>query len=272
MRSSTGWSRRATIECMKTTLKFGLIGLFLAACQGGMLTPAETPAAIPIPTQTESPLVQARRNEIASIWEHSAHAKTTQPVQCDDCHLMENGLVLQTVSLRNQQTGQYEAISDLDVLCSQCHEGISVEHPQIGFLCVDCHDPHKGAVGCTDSGCHSNIPTVFYELPATPVGGHPENGASFCGGTNCHSVATAVAESADSIHGFVHAQVSCEACHAAGQFLAAPSLEDGRWILWESADAMGFSHDFQLETDCGRCHFENNAWGLPLVSGDGSDE
>lgn len=269
-----GWSRRVTIKCMKTTLKIGLIGLFLAACQGGALTPTETPTTTVIPTQTESPLMQARRNEIASIWENSIHAQTAQPVQCEDCHLLKNGLVLETVSRRNQQTGQHEAVSDLDVLCSQCHEGVSAEHAHIGFLCVDCHDPHKVGAACTDSGCHSNIPTVFYEIPATPVGGHPANGSSFCGGNNCHSVATAVAQSAGFIHGPAHASVTCEACHDASQLQVGPFADNGNWVTMQEDGFNGevvrtptFSHDIQLEVDCARCHFEDSSWGLPLVTG-----
>lgn len=256
---------------MKTPLIIGFTALFLAGCQSSTPAPTVTPTETAQPTETVSPLVQARQNEIASIWEGSIHAQAAEPVHCEDCHLMENGLVLEKVSWRNQQTGQHEAVSDADSLCEQCHDGISAGHAHAALICMDCHDPHKVSTTCTDSGCHSNIPTVFYEAPATPVGGHPANSSSFCGGSNCHLVATAIAETAGSIHGSDHALVTCEACHDASQLQAGPSPEDGRWVIGlngESANAAGFSHVIQLEVDCARCHFENNAWGLPLVTGE----
>lgn len=266
---------------MKTSLKICIIALFLASCQSS--TPSPTATVIPTetvqPTETVSPLVQARQKELTSIWENSIHAQGTDPVNCDDCHRTENGVVLEEVSWRNQQTGQYEAVSESNSLCSQCHTDISAGHAHMTFTCIDCHDPHKVEVSCTDSGCHADVPTVFFELPATPTGGHPDSGSSFCGGTNCHSVATAVAQTTGTIHGPEHAHVTCEACHDASQLQVGPSPEDGNWVLWRDVEANGItfaearrSHDIQLDVDCARCHFENNPWGVPLINGQEAEE
>lgn len=195
-----------------------------------------------------------------SIWENSIHAQGSDPVNCDDCHRIENGVVL-------------EDVSESNALCSQCHTEVSAGHVHMTFSCIDCHDPHKVEASCTDSGCHTNIPTVFFELPATPTGGHPNSGSSFCGGTNCHSVATAVVETTETVHGPKHAHVTCEACHDASQLQVGPSPED-YWVLWQEVEANGsifieplHSHDIQLDVDCARCHFEINPWGLPLITG-----
>ncbi len=264
---------------MKTSLKICLITLFLASCQNS--TPSATSTVTPTktvqPTETVSPLVQARQNEITTIWENSIHAQGTDPVNCDDCHRTRNGVVLEEAAWRNQQTGQYEAVSETNSLCSQCHTDASAGHVHATYTCIDCHDPHKAEASCTDSGCHANIQTVFFELPATPTGGHPNGGSSFCGGANCHSVATAVAATTGTTHGPEHAQVTCEACHDASQLQVGPSPEDGNWMLWQEVESNGTtfteirnSHDLQLEVDCARCHFENNPWGLPLITGQGS--
>lgn len=259
---------------MKTSLKIGLIAFFLVSCQNQIPPPTIIPTETIQTTETLSPQVAARQNEITSIWENSVHAQASNPVNCEDCHLTKNGVVVEEAYWRNQQTGQYEAVSEIDALCKQCHEVISAEHAHKSFMCVDCHDPHRVTVSCTDSGCHSNIPTVFYEVPATPVGGHPSSGSSFCGGNNCHSVATAVAQNAGSIHGPAHAPVTCEACHDAGQLPVELSADNDNWVTMQEGELNGetaktpiFSHNLQLEVDCARCHFEGNSWGLPLVTG-----
>jgi hypothetical protein len=205
----------------------------------------------------------------------SPHAQAVSPVQCDNCHQVENGVVLGEVSLRNQQTGQYEAVTANDALCGECHEVAASSSIHMTMTCTDCHDPHRVEASCTDSGCHSTIPTTFFVLPATPTGGHPESGSGFCGGANCHAVATAVADTAGSIHGIEHSLVSCDACHDASGMEVGPSPDDGRWVLWQDVEVDGqvfrenpFSHEIQREVDCARCHFEDNPWGLPPVTGE----
>lgn len=266
---------------MKTSLKICFIAFFLASCQNSSLSPTSTvtPTETVQPTETVSLLVQARQKELTSIWENSIHAQGANPVNCDDCHRTENGVVLEEVSWRNQQTGQYEAVSGSNSLCAQCHADISAGHAHMTFTCTDCHDPHKVEVSCTDSSCHTDIPTVFFELPATPTGGHPNSSSSFCGGTNCHSVATAVAKTTGTTHGLEHARVTCEACHDASQLSVCPSSEDGNWVLWQDVETNGTiftetkrSHDIQLNVDCTRCHFENNPWGLPPISGQEAED
>jgi hypothetical protein len=275
------WFRRVIINNMKSLLKISFLFLLLAACQGTSQGAAQGTTQVPIPppdtahpTETLSLQVQARQNEITSIWQNGAHARASDPVNCEECHAVDNGVVSAGVSWLNQQTGQVETASSADTLCAQCHEHISVESAHMTFTCTDCHDPHKVRVSCTDSGCHSTIPTIFFEISATPTGGHPANGSSFCGGANCHSVATAVAQAAGSIHGAEHAQVSCGACHDASLLQTGPSPDDGKWQVWQDVDEDGepagdphLSHNLQLEVDCARCHFEGNPWGLNLVTG-----
>lgn len=259
---------------MKTLLQVSFILLLLASCQIMTQAPTAAPTETVLPTQMISPQTQARQNEITSIWENSSHAQVSNPVNCSNCHQIENGIVLEDVLWHNQQTGQYEAVSEANSLCGHCHEETSAGSAHLKFTCIDCHDTHKVNVSCTDSGCHSNIPTVFYDLPATPTGGHPTSGSSFCGSSNCHSVATAVAETAGSIHGPEHVHVTCSACHYGSQLQVGPSPDDGTWIILHEVDVNGenlseshFSHTIQLKVDCARCHFENNPWGLNLVTG-----
>jgi hypothetical protein len=258
---------------MKTLLKISLLLFFLASCQSKSQIPV-SPTETVQPTETLSPQIQARQNEITSIWEDSAHARASNPVRCEDCHQTQNGIVLEEVSWRDQQTGQYEAVFGINSPCRQCHENTSAGRAHMTFTCTDCHDPHRISASCTDSGCHSDIPTVFYELPATPTGGHPNIGSSFCGEANCHPVATAVAETTGSIHGPEHALVTCGACHAASQSQAGPLPDDGKWVTWQEVESNGevlnesrFPHNIQLEVVCARCHFENNPWELNLVIG-----
>lgn len=266
---------------MNTSLKICFITFFLASCQSAplSLTSTVTPTETVQPTETVSPLEEARQKELTSIWEKSIHSQGTDPVNCNDCHRTENGVVLGEFSWRNQQTGQYEAVSESNALCSQCHTDISAGHAHMTFTCTGCHDPHKLEVSCTDAGCHADIPTVFFELPATPTGGHPNSGSSFCGSSNCHSVATAVAETTGTTHGPEHAHVTCEACHDASQLNVGLSHEDGKWVLWQDVETNGTtfteiqrSHDIQLDVDCIRCHFETNPWGLPLINGQESED
>jgi hypothetical protein len=253
---------------MKRLPPFYLILPLLVSCLNAGQVPTLTPTGTPQPTLTSTPQIPERQYEITAIWEKSPHALAVDPVECKDCHSVENGIVVDALREGNPQTGQDEAGLGEDSICSQCHRVTSFGSAHPDFSCGDCHDPHVVKVFCTDSGCHSNIPAVFYELPATPTGGHPTNGSSFCGGGNCHSVATAVAQTSGSIHGPAHAFVNCEACHDRNLMKAGPSTEDGRWILLhENGSELPFSHDLQHEVDCSRCHFENNPWGLSHVIG-----
>jgi hypothetical protein len=268
-----GWSRRAIINFMKTLLKTSLLALCLASCQGTS-QPAIPPTVTVQPTETLSPQVQTHQNEITAIWKNSSHAQASEPVACANCHVTENGITAKEVSWRNPQTGQYEAVPGADALCGKCHEITPAESAHQTFTCKDCHDPHRVDVGCTDSGCHAAISTVFYDLPATPTGGHPMAGAGFCGGANCHSVATAVAVTSGSIHGPEHAQVSCDACHAADPVQVGPEADSGKWLSRQQVEVNGelvkesvISHNIQLKVECVRCHYEDNPWGLSLVTG-----
>lgn len=253
---------------MKKYLPIYLNLVFIVSCWNVQPIPTPSPTDTPRPTPTSTPQIPAHQYEITDIWEKSPHALAADPVGCEDCHSVENGIVMNELQHGKPQTGRNEAGLGEDPICGRCHQVPSVGSAHPDFSCGDCHDPHVVKVSCTDSGCHSNIPTVFYELPATPTNGHPTNGSSFCGGGNCHSMATAVAQTTRSIHGPAHAFVACEACHGGSPMKAGPSLENGRWVLLhEDGSELPFSHDLQSGVDCSRCHFENNPWGLSQVSG-----
>jgi hypothetical protein len=141
--------------------------------------------------------------------------------------------------------------------------------------CVDCHDPHNTVASCTNSICHANILQNNPGPPSTPVGGHPNVGSPFCGGpTSCHPAATAAASKPQSIHGWQHNTVTCAACHDADHLAVEPVAGGGPWVTWQKSILSGnsitkpyFSHSIQVNVDCFRCHFNNNPWNLPMVTG-----
>jgi hypothetical protein len=76
------------------------------------------------------------------------------------------------------------------------------------------------------------------------------------------------------VHGAAHVNVTCQACHAAGDLKPGPGKDGGPWVVWQAVDQPGssmelpyFPHAMQLEVACKRCHFTDNPWGLPLVTG-----
>jgi hypothetical protein len=255
---------------MKTLVKINFLFLLLISCNN--LESATTlPTAVILPTGTATPQPSIRQNEIMAIWEDGGHANVTEPVGCEACHKMQNGVVLENAEWQDLQSGQHETVINDDSLCGRCHEESVGENVHTDFTCIHCHDPHNTIASCTASGCHSTMQSVFYEVPPTPADGHPETGSSFCGGSNCHAVATAVSSDAVSIHGSIHGRLSCMACHDASGMQTGPSNDRSTWGLWRELESgeiePGFSHIVQREVDCGKCHFEENPWGLYLVTG-----
>lgn len=207
-----------------------------------------------------------------------------QSITCDNCHESNGAGVSSSIAWWDQETGQYAQIENSSDLCNQCHRDTDVLNHQIdikdsthaGFGCVDCHDAHSTTASCSNTGCHENIRPDTVIPPSTPTGGqHPNTGAAFCGGPNCHPAATQAALSNPTIHGSIHAPVSCTACHDDSGMQVGPSEELGYWVTFRTMEIDGVvttmpyvSHDIQVDVNCSRCHFEGNSWGLPLVTGD----
>lgn len=203
-------------------------------------------------------------------------------IPCTVCHEQNGNNISGTVSFWDQGTKQYEQVKSSSDLCIQCHTDEENHNALIkmgtgahmNFDCVTCHEPHSLKASCSNAGCHQNIRPESSLPPSTPTGGqHPAN-AAFCGGASCHPAATQAAASNTSIHGAVHASVSCIACHDASGMAVGPSPERGAWITFATAEPGGMqtsgpamSHDIQASADCARCHFEGNTWNLPQVSG-----
>jgi hypothetical protein len=257
--------------------------------------PSPEPLATSTLTQTVGPPASIEEQ----AWANSPHAlpptATVQPtdsgapasavVPCSACHKEDGGTVTGSkIAWWNATAQQYESVADVNTLCQKCHDqlrpsnGLSTPKSDIhgGFECTACHDPHTTAASCSNSTCHTNIRQTSDMPPSTPMGGHPfiGGGGPFCGGTSCHPAATAAASQPRSVHGAAHRNVTCEACHAAGDVTARPGKDGGPWIPLQTTPQPGkptavpyFSHAVKVEVDCQRCHLANNPWSLPAVTG-----
>ncbi len=274
----------------------------LCACQTvtptqstGTLSPATTPPPfspiplLPEPSMTPSPVATATAPDLSEeqAWSKSPHgmlASAAAAVPCKDCHQAVAGNIIGTqIAWWDAAAQRYESVADVSTLCQKCHQQ---PEPTLqptdakaamhgNYPCTACHDPHTTVASCTNSGCHANVRQTNDMPPATPAGGHPQLGNPFCGGRNCHPAATAAAMQPRSVHGAAHINVSCEACHAAGDLTPGPGKDGGQWVIWQGSTASPgatpasyFPHVIQLDVDCQRCHFANNPWGLRLVTGD----
>jgi hypothetical protein len=155
-----------------------------------------------------------------------------QDISCAVCHEPVGDSYRVAPALWNQRLGIYEPVNSVDELCAHCHEGrhgfeVSEEvradsaHP--GWTCLDCHDPHGGAVYCTD----------------------------------CHDVTTGPAAEEHAKHPDVH----CTACHDAGGLglwrdYDAMSPYQDVVITRRFAHTLTSwpSHNLQTAVDCRRCH------------------
>lgn len=205
-----------------------------------------------------------------------------QNISCVVCHEANGTEFLTTISWWDLETRQNQSVANGTELCEKCHRDDDEFHYQVNlgnsvhanFGCTACHDPHSATASCTRSGCHNQIRPENSLPPGTPTGGVHPNSAAFCGGANCHPAATQAALSSTSIHGAVHASVSCIACHDASGAEVGPSIDLGTWMPFQSIEKEGKqyqlpfqSHAIQRTVDCSRCHFEGNRWGLPVVTG-----
>jgi hypothetical protein len=256
------------------------------------VSPSPEPLATPTLTQTVAPPNSMEEQAWASSPHALSLAATVQPtdprasaaVPCSACHKEEGGAILGSkIAWWNATAQQYDSVADVNGLCQKCHDrlrtsnGASTAKSDIhgAFECTACHDPHTTAASCSNSTCHAGIRQTSDMPPSTPMGGHPfiGGGGPFCGGTSCHPAATAAASQPRSVHGAAHRNVTCQACHAAGDVTAGPGKGGGPWILLQTTPPPGnptnvpyFSHAVQLEVDCQRCHFTGNSWSLPAVT------
>jgi hypothetical protein len=189
-------------------------------------------------------------------------------ISCNQCHVVdENGIAGENAWL-NPISMEYQEVATTTELCEKCHVtttgnsfGSAVDH-QItlggsahlnygGFLgdvpppqyCSDCHDPHTTEpLACTD--CHDVL------------------------ASETHAVANIMLNT-----------VSCMACHDAEGYDVGPHPSDPDNELWTTQETtMGrggpstsavVSHSIVYEVSCTRCHFEENAWGLTVLTEDG---
>jgi hypothetical protein len=264
--------------------------ILLCSCQNAQVedpstgTPFATFSAPgPVETPTQQDESQQAIASIQAVWAAGAHSTGNQVIGCKNCHDTSGGSIEAAIAWWNPQTLQYEHVTDGNDLCLKCHTGVGKPIPQAisgiaihnNLGCIDCHDVHNIQASCTSSICHSNILQNNPAPPSTPTGGHPNVGSPFCGGpTSCHPAATEAASKPQSIHGWQHKIVSCEACHDAGNLPAGPVEDGSAWVTWQTIIQSGnpvtqpyFSHSIQVNVDCFRCHFSNNPWNLALVSG-----
>lgn len=278
--------------------------IILCACQDNPLTVHITvtpsvslhpPEVTPTPVPDSDTGKQFR--DVQNAWENSPHAnnlqhnpllpqETNEKIRCDQCHESKSGVISATIAWWNPETQAYESVPDSNTLCQKCHADISASTHQgdsnslahQGFECIDCHEPHSTAASCSNSTCHANILQIDDQPPATPIGGHPDEGNPFCGGPSCHPAATQAASKPHSIHGFAHAGVTCVACHDASGLQVGRHQIGGLWVTWRMISEGGSSltepyssHSIQIKIDCKRCHYSNNPWNLPTITGNEFD-
>lgn len=257
------------------------LAVILSGCitKNPELTPSKEDSHFPepspiTPTATLSLEMQAKLVSIQRQWEESPHAEVENAVDCQNCHQLQNGLPTHVLAWWNERAGKYESVADSTDLCLKCHtEYADSKSAHAKKTCIDCHDEHMVKSSCFD--CHDQIRMESIQALATPIDGHPGGMVLDCEGSGCHSMATQKAQMTRmgfSIHGTSHANVSCEACHAADDYEVGPTQGENIWVLWRKIKINGEmllvpyrSHNLQYEVDCTRCHFDGNPWNLPLV-------
>ena len=266
---------------MKKLLFLCILVIFLSGCvaETNTLHPTEAASLVNtdpvVPTATLSSEMQTILANISRQWSESPHAQIEQAVNCTNCHLSYDGMATREIAWWDEENGKYETISAGSDLCLKCHDDFAdAEFAHAKKDCLDCHDAHRVVASCLD--CHDHVSRVnSVQVLATPIDGHPSGMSGECDGSGCQSVATQVAEitqTSFSIHDASHANVTCEACHAAEDFEVGPMVEGNIWVLWRTMKIDGktimvpySSHNLQYKVDCVRCHFDGNPWNLPLV-------
>ena len=189
-------------------------------------------------------------------------------IGCDTCHEVDGDMInASSNAWLNTISGEYIPVGTPNELCEMCHTnstgvsetgGAGVDHlivlggsahnnwaATIGDrrpdYCSDCHDPHT-------------------QQPKTCV--------------DCH-------ENTADTHSDTHAEiVTCIACHdASGSEVGPHPVEEmnGVWTtVLSSMSRSGeptlapiVSHSVQWQVSCDRCHYEENAWELPVLTAEG---
>ncbi|HSM24654.1 MAG TPA: hypothetical protein VK856_07325 [Anaerolineaceae bacterium] len=173
-----------------------------------------------------------------------------QSITCKVCHQTDKkGNVDPEISwLEVAALDEYTVVANASELCLKCHAPSNIrEHVAIQIagvhdelLCTDCHDAHNPATSCGDSSCHEGL-----QDPDKIIPGHDED----------------------------HVNVACVACHDASGMEVGPHAETGIWTTFaawsvqlegnsENGIRPFISHNISLESNCERCHFSENPWGL----------
>jgi len=259
-------------KIIKRAILLGFLMTFASGCGNHDTNPSTLivqsptlPPTLLVPSSTQTPGEQVSL-DIQNEWKKSLHAQADEKVTCDICHQSLNGVITEEVARWDQNSGQYELVSNDNDLCLNCHQGYDhAETAHKDFGCLECHDQHDPNASCFD--CHEQIIDLSNQIPATPVGGHNNGMDSACSGSGCHSMATQAAKMPFSTHGIQHARVACSACHDADELQVGPFPDGSAWASWISSPVDGievpfYSHNLQYKVNCQRCHFENNLWGL----------
>ena len=184
-------------------------------------------------------------------------------INCETCHIMENGVAMEGIAWLNPLTMEHEEVSTPNELCTNCHlEAPTVDHEiylggsahknWAGNLtedrrpeyCSECHDPHtQQPKQCED--CHEID-------PATHAKGR---------------------------YALMQDVVTCMACHDALGLDVGPHPDEAMGGIWVTQETtMGragpttdfvLSHSPQLEVSCDRCHYEENPYDLTVYTADG---
>ena len=166
-------------------------------------------------------------------------------IECIVCHEVDKkgNVDPQYAWLEIAQIEEYAQVASPTELCQKCHaESDTPGHTfanlsgaHAGYECTDCHDAHDTIASCSSSGCHEDAVSSETGIP-----GHDQD----------------------------HVQVSCVACHDAGDMTIDFDEEKGKWLTFAPDSAGGgemipyVSHNAVLEASCERCHFADNPWDL----------
>lgn len=237
------------------------------------IVPTTNPIAVSSATPTATAL-SVEQMEIESKWENGPHAHAAEAVGCRSCHRLQDGALMTGIAWWDADAGRYVPVDDGNDLCLKCHNGYdTAQMAHADMACLDCHDQHSARASCFT--CHEQVKQEALTVPPTPVDGHPNGGQmAYCESAGCHSVATQVAQMPFSVHGGIHAAVTCAACHEADGYEVGPVQDGNEWVVWlptalngETVSMPYQSHNLQYTVDCTRCHYEANPWGLPLMDG-----
>jgi len=170
-------------------------------------------------------------------WDHIS-CKVCHPIDRDD------NIQPEIAWLEIPVLEEYADVASPTELCLKCHGPVDIPlHGKIelvsahaDYQCTDCHQAHQATATCVSEACHSDVID-----PVEPIPGHDAD----------------------------HQSVMCVACHDGSGMQVGPDEESGLWNTFAlgSTDAETFafaSHNIVLESNCDRCHYVDNPWGLSV--------